>query len=75
MVFVLTFCYNQIVEGLNDFKATVTPDVSIGISDQAMQNSTSKATDLAGGPHHSILITRSSHRCAWCGFEPRSGHM
>ena len=22
-----------------------------------------------------FLITRSSHRCVWCGFEPRSGHM
>ena len=23
-------------------------------------------------PH---LTIRSSHRCVWCGFEPRSGHM
>ena len=22
-----------------------------------------------------FLITRSSHRCVWCGFEPHSGHM
>ena len=21
------------------------------------------------------LTIRSSHRCVWCGFEPRSGHM
>ena len=25
--------------------------------------------------YYSFLITRSSHRCVWYGFEPRSGHM
>ena len=22
-----------------------------------------------------VLITRSFHRCVWCGFEPRTGQM
>ena len=32
-------------------------------------------TPWTSGEERCFLITFSSHRCVWCGFEPRSGHM